>query len=119
VAWSRVQRPKQLGGLGVMDMERLGIALRSSWLWLRRTDPDRPWAALPVSEDNATTTFSNTSARCVLGDGESLLFWSDPWWQGSSLSDLAPDLVAAIPLRSRKRRTIAQTLHANSWMRDR
>jgi hypothetical protein len=34
VAWKRVQRPLQLGGLGVMDLDLLGIALHTRWLWL-------------------------------------------------------------------------------------
>jgi hypothetical protein len=34
VAWKRVQRPLQLGGLGVMELDLLGIALRTRWLWL-------------------------------------------------------------------------------------
>jgi hypothetical protein len=34
VTWKRVQRPLQLGGLGVMDLDLLSIALRTRWLWL-------------------------------------------------------------------------------------
>jgi hypothetical protein len=29
VAWSRVQRPLHLGGLGIMDLRLLGMALRA------------------------------------------------------------------------------------------
>ncbi|BAS81596.1 Os02g0818601 [Oryza sativa Japonica Group] len=32
VAWARVCSPKEYGGLGIPDLERLGIALRSRWL---------------------------------------------------------------------------------------
>jgi hypothetical protein len=58
-----------------MDLERLGIALRSHWLWFRRTNPDRHWTALPVSEDNATTFFCNASVRCVLAMGSLCFFY--------------------------------------------
>ena len=33
VAWARVCLPKEYGGLGIPDLERLGITLRSRWLW--------------------------------------------------------------------------------------
>ena len=32
VAWSRVCMPKHLGGLGVSDLRRVGIALRVRWV---------------------------------------------------------------------------------------
>jgi hypothetical protein len=32
VAWTRVQRPVHLGGLGVLDLRLMGIALRVRWL---------------------------------------------------------------------------------------
>jgi hypothetical protein len=101
-----------------MDMERLGIALHSCWLWLRRSDPDQPWVSLPFSKDKITIEFFNTSVRCALGNREYLLFWSDPWWQGCRLCDLALDLVATVPLLKQKRRTVARALQANTWMRD-
>jgi hypothetical protein len=85
-----------------MDMERLGIALCSRWLWLHHSDPYRRWVSLPFSEDRIITEFFNALVHCVLGNGESLLFWSGPWWQGCRLSDLAPDLVAVVPLHKRK-----------------
>lgn len=33
VAWSTVCRPKDLGGLGVSDLELMNIALLAKWLW--------------------------------------------------------------------------------------
>jgi hypothetical protein len=38
VAWEIVYRPHNLGGLGVADLRRTGVALRVRWPWLRRTD---------------------------------------------------------------------------------
>jgi hypothetical protein len=32
VAWDKIQRPLQLGGLGVLDMEKMGRALQMHWL---------------------------------------------------------------------------------------
>lgn len=51
VAWSRVCRPKELGGLGVLNLHTQGIALRLRWEWLRRTDNSKPWQGLAMSAD--------------------------------------------------------------------
>jgi hypothetical protein len=40
VAWSRVTRPVELGGLGVLDLTTMGYALRPE-------HPDHVWVALP------------------------------------------------------------------------
>ena len=48
LAWPRVCRPPELGGLGIPDLQRFGFALRMRWLWLKRTDDHRSWFQLPV-----------------------------------------------------------------------
>jgi exonuclease III len=44
VAWGKVMRPRELGGLGISDLKSLGWALRMRWLWLKKTEPHRPWS---------------------------------------------------------------------------
>jgi hypothetical protein len=34
VAWDRVCMPKELGGLGIINLRKMNIALRTHWLWL-------------------------------------------------------------------------------------
>ena len=46
----------------------------------------------------------------VVGNGESILFWTDRWLGGSTLAELAPNLLQAIPRRVFKSRTVAQAL---------
>jgi hypothetical protein len=75
VAWSTVQRPRHLGGLGVPDLKLLGMALRMRWWWLQRMDPDRSSSALPIRGNRETTIFFNSSISVSLGNGKSLLFW--------------------------------------------
>lgn len=36
VAWPLVQCPLHLGGLGILDLELFGYALRLRWLWTQR-----------------------------------------------------------------------------------
>lgn len=52
IAWPKVARPKDLGGLGIADLIRLGLALRVRWTWLKKTEPDRPWASFALPMNN-------------------------------------------------------------------
>jgi hypothetical protein len=79
VTWCRVQRPVNYGGLGVLDMRLLGIALQARSPWPHRADASRSWASLPPSKDVVTVAFFNASIHMSLGDGESLFLWTDPW----------------------------------------
>jgi hypothetical protein len=82
VAWVWVQRPLALGDLGIVDPQRLGIAMCARWLWLQRTNPCRMWAEMPVKIEATTMAFFNASVNAVLGDGQSLFFWRDAWLHG-------------------------------------
>jgi hypothetical protein len=118
VAWERVQRPLHFGGLGVLDMKRMGMALWLRWLWYWRTDSSRPWVGLPYKEDRVTTTFFKASIQCLVGNGSSTLFWLDPWLQGRSVKQIAPDLFAALDGRYWHRHSVVEALESNSWLRD-
>jgi hypothetical protein len=74
VAWSQVQCPLLLGGLGVLDMRLLGVALRVRWLWLLKIDPNWACSSLPRQSDNLSTTLFEASVERLLGNGESFLF---------------------------------------------
>jgi hypothetical protein len=42
VVWSVVTQPKELGRLGIADLKTLGSTLRVRWMWLQKTEPDKP-----------------------------------------------------------------------------
>jgi hypothetical protein len=44
IAWPKVTRPLDLGGLGISNLQQLGWALRLRWLWLQKTEPDKSWS---------------------------------------------------------------------------
>jgi N-glycosylase/DNA lyase len=58
--------------------------------------------------------FFNALVRYELGDGSTFWYWLDPWLQGQCLADIAPDLLAMIPTRCKKRRTVRHALHGNT-----
>jgi hypothetical protein len=48
VAWDKVTRPLDLGGLGIPNLLYMSWALQAKWLWLIKTDPNRPWSGLDL-----------------------------------------------------------------------
>ncbi|WVZ50362.1 hypothetical protein U9M48_001621 [Paspalum notatum var. saurae] len=118
VAWGRVQRTLDLGGLGILDLEIMGWALRMRWLWLKKTQPDRPWADLDIQVHPNSMAMFHISISSIVGDGSNTIFWRDKWLHGKSLTDLAPSLYSYVAKRAVKRRTVQDALDSNAWVRD-
>jgi hypothetical protein len=118
VTWGRVHRPLHLGGLGVLDLRLLGIALRIRWLWLQRADAGQPCLGLPLSADRETKAFFQASTSFVLGDGRSFKFWTNLWVQGRGILELTSELFAVVPPRQRCQHLVADALQDNAWIHD-
>lgn len=88
------------------------------WLWQCRTDDARPWHGLLDKAEKVVEAMFSASIYVDLGDGRKALFWSDQWLQGQSVADLAPCLCNAVGSRVKKKRTVAQALHHDRWIRD-
>jgi hypothetical protein len=52
----------------------------------------------------------NASVTVQVGNGVKTLFCSDRWLDGTSLTQVAPELVQAVQKRVHKTRTVAQAL---------
>jgi hypothetical protein len=116
MAWDQEQRPLSLGGLGIKDLELMGRALQLCWLWQQCSDPSRLWASIPVSDDVMTREFFKASIVITVGSGVSTLFWEEHWLNDKGIQEITPDLVAAVPIRRRRRRTVRSALEGNNWM---
>jgi len=116
VAWETVCRPRELGGLGVADLRRAGVALRVRWKWLRRVDDQRTWSSLPDEHERSVVAVFQAATTSSLGDGATTLFWTDNWIGGSSIRVLAPTVIAAVPKR-RRSTTVADALNSRAWAR--
>jgi hypothetical protein len=75
VAWGKVTRPKDLGGLGITNLRLLSMALRARWPWLQKTDYSKPWSVLPVQACGAVQSLINITVVSDLGDGNVILFF--------------------------------------------
>jgi hypothetical protein len=79
VAWSKITRPSELGGLGVLDLTMMGYALRLRWAWLSRAEPGRVGTALPSKTEATVQAMFDASTSVQVGSGISVLFWSGRW----------------------------------------
>jgi hypothetical protein len=118
VAWEKVQRPLHLGGLGILNLEIMSWALQIRWLWFQKTDSNRPWKGLDIPVHSNAVALFDISIVSQVGQGTSTLFWTDKWLFGCSLMDLAPAVVAAVPIKTRKHRTVAEAFLERRWPRD-
>ncbi|KAM0911282.1 hypothetical protein ACQ4PT_013589 [Festuca glaucescens] len=118
VAWNRICKPFEYGGLGVKCLRTQGLALRVRWEWLMRTDDNRPWQGLPMAKDIEARQVFDSLVNITVGDGCRALFWRDRWIDGRAAEDFAPGLLLTVSTRARNMRTVAQALVDNRWLSD-
>ena len=122
VAWSTVQLPKALGGLGIGNIWHKNISLLFKWIWRFLQNPDSMWCkvvrekygyrknlslldlSVPRSggpwKQICAAIFHNAEAKSIvingvrksIGSGASTLFWHDPWVSKIPLKVLFPRL---------------------------
>lgn len=118
VAWDKVQRPIDLGGLGIQNLEVMAWSLQMRWLWFAKTQVDRPWNGLELPAHANVKAMFKISIISNVGNGQNTLFWTDRWIHGCSVSDLAPLVFAQVPARTAHSRTVAQALTDQRWEQD-
>jgi hypothetical protein len=74
VNWKTVCHPKNLGGLGILDLERSRRALRLRWLWLQWIDPQRPWLGSKLPINDTGLALFRASTKITLGNSDKASF---------------------------------------------
>ena len=110
--WKKCKLPKELGGLGILDLQMFSRALRLRWIWFEWKDPERPWVGSPTPCDNIDRQVFRVSTVVTVGNGAVDKFWHCSWLQGRAPIDIAPTLYK---LAWRKQRTVQQELQNNNW----
>ena len=111
---TQVLLPKELGGLGVLDLDCFGRALRLRWLWQAWTEPERPWVGSAPPCDEVDKQLFRVSTIIFLGDGNKASFWNCSWLNGLAPRDIAPGLYK---LAWRKNRTVKEDITDQQWTR--
>ena len=117
IAWPKVCRSRELGGLGIADLKALSIALKARWPWLKRSEPSKPWANLPIQVSREVAGLISVAVITEVGNGSNTLFWEDKWLDGKRIQDIAPLVYALVPKRS-SRRTVLEALTGEKWTED-
>jgi hypothetical protein len=118
VAWDKVQRPLDLGGLGILNLEYLSWALQIRWLWLQKTGDARAWKGLQIPVHANAFALFLVAINTVIGNGTNTLFWTDKWFMGISLVELAPSVLQVVPLKTHKMRLVSEALNDHKWIPD-
>lgn len=118
VAWKQVCTPRWAGGLGIPNLRWLNAALQARWLWLRRTDGQRPWAEFEINVTTEARALYQAAVHTTIGNGDKALFWEDRWLHGNRIQDVAPSIYGVVAPRTRASRTVRQALQDNTWATD-
>lgn len=103
ISWGRVCRPKKDGGLGILDMGEMNLALLCKWWWRFIENPNkvvprlitakygsrnRTWLGTPWNRSSTSKFYKDialvknifhTALRTMTGDGTRVRFWEDNW----------------------------------------
>jgi hypothetical protein len=74
VNWDLVCKPKNKGGLGVLNLHKFASALRLRWLWLEWTDHSKPWRGLETPGNANDRELLAAATKVTIGNGERALF---------------------------------------------
>lgn len=87
------------------------------WLWLQKTEPEKPWAFFPIQVHHSVEVFFSIAIVSEVGNGQNLLFWTDRWLHGQSLDKLVPHLFGLLSSWAKKR-TVYEALTDGRWVSD-
>jgi hypothetical protein len=108
---------KELGGLGILNLRKMNLALRVRWLCLSRVEAARAWKEFDIEVPVMVKTIFEAATSSVAGDGASTFFWLDRWLPDGRLKDLVPRLFSLIPKRLSGSRLVKNCL-GGGWMDD-
>ena len=115
VNWDKVCRPKNLGGLGILNLTKFARALRLCWLWQQWTADSKPWVGMELPCDEVDKQLFDAATSITIGNGRKAKFWTSKWLGGPSLQDSAPEIFR---FSIRKHRTVQTALQENRWLQD-
>jgi hypothetical protein len=75
---------KTVGGLGIKEMAYFNIALRLRWPWQKWTEPEKPWAAMPIKLTAEEDALFKLCIAIMVGNGQRTSFWKDRWLNGKA-----------------------------------
>jgi hypothetical protein len=115
VAWNAVCAPKDLGGLGIKNLNLLNHALRMRWRWMEMSGEDKPWVGLNFKINNEAEEMLQACVKCEVGNGQRFRFWTDRWLGGRNIQQMAPNLMQFVR-HGALTMTVAEALSDDKWI---
>jgi hypothetical protein len=81
-------------------------------------DSSRLWVGLQIQVPKNAHALFNVAVDSIMGSGETILFWKDIWLNGHTISELARNMIKAIPKRTINRQKVSQALLNQYWVND-
>lgn len=121
VNWKAACSPREVGGLGILDLRNFNIALLAKWWWIRAFTPESriavilrqkygPRNGIIFGRDRNVSKISSfyrgiKAVRDIvrlgfsfkIGRGKVVSFWEDRWCGTTSLKNIFPALAAKAP----------------------
>jgi len=113
VNWTRTCIPKELGGLGILNLDKFAQALRVRWLWQEWKSEGKAWIGLGNPCDETDMLLFAAATSISLGDGSKTDFWNSAWIGGCRPKDIAPDIFA---ISRKKNQKIKDALTDDTWL---
>lgn len=136
LSWDRLCEEKSSGGLGISNIDKRNSAFLSKWCWRFLTDRDKLWWTFihakygPILNNYPTRNCSKLSPvmqsivdvaksspllhpksfRWKVGNGLTINFWTDYWWQDNTMASLFPRLYLLANDKEIKLSTFSQWL---------
>ena len=113
VNWDAVCRPKDLGGLGILNTEKFARALRLRWLWFEWKEPTKLWVGMGNLCNTMDYSLFYASTSIFVGNGARTPFWDAPWVNDRKPRDIAPLIYEA---STRKNWKVREALSNDAWV---
>jgi hypothetical protein len=82
INWTKTTLPKELGGLGILNLEKFARSSRLRWLWQEWVSPGKAWFGTEVPCDGTDWLLFADCTTITLGSGLRTSFWLSGWVQG-------------------------------------
>jgi hypothetical protein len=79
VNWKAVCRLKDHVGLGMLDFQRSGLAIKLHWSSMQSMDSERNWAESKLPSDNLDMAIFHAYMKTNLGNGETASVCRNNW----------------------------------------
>lgn len=102
-----------MGGLKLLDLERLARALRLGWCRFQWKHDARPWNGLDIPCDKNDKDLFNASTVVKVGKSNKTNFWHSSWLDGRAPKNIAP---CSFRKSKRKNFAIQKAMQDNYWI---